>query len=73
MTPPAPLTPRWLRTVQAAAYAGFESRHGFVAWAESVPLVPVRRGRCLLWDRFDIDREFELAKLRGYPVVASAA
>ena len=57
---------RWLTTAEAAAYTRYDSLEGFVAWAQSRHIIPIRRGRRLLWDRLDIDRTLEIEKLRSH-------
>ena len=66
MRSPSSIPARWLTTAEAATYTRYDSLEGFVAWAASCHVIPIRRGRRLLWDRLDIDRTLEIEKLRGH-------
>ena len=72
MSPLPPPDLRWLPTSVAARYAAYDSPEGFTAWARTVGIVPIRRGRRDLWDRLDIDRWMLAAKGHA-PIVGRAA
>ena len=59
------MNPRGLTTLQAATYVGFPSVEAFSAFAKEHQLLPMHRGRALIWDQRAIDHLLD--RLAGLP------